>query len=94
MADTTPTPTPTSTPTSTTPHPTIAEDNRLLWNRMYPRWNEANLDTEGVVRESDDAYLVQDGHPIIGLLVGNADVMGMNVMHLPPVQGDHRRISS
>jgi hypothetical protein len=60
----------------------------LAWMRQYPKYTNANLDTEGVIFLTGSSfYFVHCDHPAVHMLKANEDQLGVQLSQDPTVHG-------
>lgn len=64
------------------------------WRKDYPKYNNANLETEGVLEVTNCPYVfVNQDHPIIALLRHNAGIIGCNIDEQPKIDNEWYKIT-
>ncbi len=87
------------------PHSTISTPHVLYscdvgteeghqWRKEYPKYNAANLETEGVLEVNNCPYVfVNQDHPIIALLRHNASIIACNIDDQPKIDNEWFKIT-
>jgi hypothetical protein len=71
-----------------------ADADTMSWQKMYPKYNHGNLDSEGVMEVNNQPFVfVNMKHPIVGLLRHNAEMIGCNIDAQPVIDGEWYKIT-
>ena len=71
-----------------------AESENPVWRQNYSQWNTHNLEKEGVIDVPNQPYVfVHMGHPVVGLLRHNADLIGCDVDKQTKIDGQFIRVT-
>jgi hypothetical protein len=74
-----------------------ADEAALLgesWRHIYPQYNANNLHTQGMMSIEGRSYVfVEHGHPVIQLLLQNADVFGIPKTWQPMIDNEFYKMS-
>jgi hypothetical protein len=66
----------------------------LEWRKTYPKWNNGNLESEGVLNVENVPYVfVHQDHPIIGLLRHNASLIGCDIDSQPKIDNEWYKVT-
>jgi hypothetical protein len=64
------------------------------WKQLYPQYNSANLETEGVMDAPNQPWaFVHKHHPVIGLLMNNQEMIGVQLEKQPLVEGEWYKLA-
>jgi hypothetical protein len=64
------------------------------WRNEYPRWNNTNLEKEGVMEVSNCPYVfVSQDHPIIALLRSNSALIGCDIDEQPRIDNEWLKVT-
>lgn len=69
-------------------------DDMYEWRKEYPKYNAANLETEGIMHVNNQAFVfVECEHPVVGLLRNNAHLIGCDIDSQKKLEGSYYKIS-
>jgi len=64
------------------------------WRQQYGKWNNSNLEEEGVIPVPNHPFLfVHLNHPVVGLLRHNSELIGCDVDKMPRMEGQYIRLT-
>jgi hypothetical protein len=72
--------------------PSVHESS--VWRQNYSEWNTHNLESHGVMDVTNQPYVfVHMGHPVIGLLRHNADLIGCDIDKQPMIDKQYFKVT-
>lgn len=64
------------------------------WRNEYPKWNNTNLEKEGVMEVANCPYVfVSQDHPIIALLRSNSSLIGCDIDEQPRIDNEWFKVT-
>lgn len=71
-----------------------ATQDNSTWQQLYSQWNNANLETHGVMDVPNQPFLfVHVDHPVIGLLRYNQNLIGCDIDAQPKLEREYLKVS-
>lgn len=69
-------------------------DDMYEWRKEFPKYNAANLETEGIMHVNNQAFVFIDcEHPVVSLLRHNAHLIGCDIDSQKKLEGNWYKIS-
>lgn len=70
------------------------DNDNPVWREHYSKWNTHNLEKEGVIDVPNQPYaFVHLGHPVVGILRHNAELIGCDVDKQPRIDNQFIRVT-